>query len=325
MRPCGRSELGAAALALPVLALALMIATQWQRQGLSAAEGVQMARATLVFAAPILLGAAIGITTARLRRSPPPASTAKDACGWWSRPSRSLILGVRPKSPRHSTTAPRTSADAAPRRILGLGGRFVHQDAADTPNTQLAIYDYAPAPVIYEGRALSAKPGMAMMDQVNGTRVGVVAHCEGGYVSGLVGCAAYDPNGKLIEKFGGDWTKPENLVVNGPYKAAEWRKGDFLRSVKNDKWEGADKLCFSEVVYFPVSNHDQKSPLHFGAFLSPYAYVADAHSPKPITTTGGARKSRARSASLTTMAQAPSLSRLQSSSRNGSEIIRDPW
>jgi membrane protease YdiL (CAAX protease family) len=57
-----------AALALPVLALALMIATQWQRQGLSAAEGVQMARATLVFAAPILLGAAIGITTARLRR-----------------------------------------------------------------------------------------------------------------------------------------------------------------------------------------------------------------------------------------------------------------
>jgi oligopeptide transport system substrate-binding protein len=60
-----------------------------------------------------------------------------------------------------------------------------------------------------------------------------------------------------IEKFGGDWTKPENLVVNGPYKAVEWRKGDFLRSVKNEKWEGADKLCFSEVVYFPVSNHDQ--------------------------------------------------------------------
>jgi predicted dehydrogenase len=95
-------------------------------------------------------------------------------------------------------------ADTAPRRILGLGGRFVHKDAADTPNTQIAVYDYPKVPVIYEGRALSAKPGMAMMDQVNGVRVGVVAHCEGGYVSGLAGCAAHDPSGKVIKKFAGD-------------------------------------------------------------------------------------------------------------------------
>ena len=31
-----------------------------------------------------------------------------------------------------------------------------------------------------------------------------MAHCEGGYISGLIGCAAYDPNGKLIRKFVGD-------------------------------------------------------------------------------------------------------------------------
>ena len=95
-------------------------------------------------------------------------------------------------------------ADAAPRRVLGLGGRYARNDAAETPNTQMAIYDYANTPVIYEGRALSAKPGMMMSDQVNGIRVGVVAHCEGGYVSGLVGCAAYDPSGKVVKKFGGD-------------------------------------------------------------------------------------------------------------------------
>jgi predicted dehydrogenase len=95
-------------------------------------------------------------------------------------------------------------ADAAPRRVLGLGGRFVHQDAAETPNTHLAIYDYPGVPVIFEARALPAKPGMMMMDQANGIRVGVVAHCEGGYVSGLVGCAAYDPAGKVIKKFVGD-------------------------------------------------------------------------------------------------------------------------
>lgn len=32
----------------------------------------------------------------------------------------------------------------------------------------------------------------------------MVAHCEGGYVSGLVGCTAYDPAGKVIQKFVGD-------------------------------------------------------------------------------------------------------------------------
>lgn len=61
----------------------------------------------------------------------------------------------------------------------------------------------------------------------------------------------------VVEKVGSEWTDPKNIVVNGPYKVTEWKKGDFLLSVKNDKFEGADKLCFSEVVYFPVSNHDQ--------------------------------------------------------------------
>jgi len=95
-------------------------------------------------------------------------------------------------------------ADTPPRRVLGLGGRFGPDDYADTPNTQIAVYDYENVPLIYESRGLPAKPGTTVLDQVNGIRVGVVAHCEGGYVSGAVGCAAYDPAGKLIKKFGGD-------------------------------------------------------------------------------------------------------------------------
>lgn len=58
-----------------------------------------------------------------------------------------------------------------------------------------------------------------------------------------------------VEKFGNDWTKPENLVVNGPYKLAEWRTGDFLRSVKNPLFEGVEDICFNEVVYLPVDDH----------------------------------------------------------------------
>jgi hypothetical protein len=37
----------------------------------------------------------------------------------------------------------------------------------------------------------------------------------------------------VIDALGDAWTKPENIVVNGPYKLAEWRTGDFLRSVND--------------------------------------------------------------------------------------------
>lgn len=57
-----------AALSLPVLALALMIAMRWQDAGLTAAEGLRMAGTTLVFAAPVLLGFIAGLALARIRR-----------------------------------------------------------------------------------------------------------------------------------------------------------------------------------------------------------------------------------------------------------------
>lgn len=60
----------------------------------------------------------------------------------------------------------------------------------------------------------------------------------------------------IVEKFGEKWTLPENIVVNGPYKMAEMRQNDFIRSVSNDKWDGAKDLCFKEVIYLPVNDHD---------------------------------------------------------------------
>jgi len=95
-------------------------------------------------------------------------------------------------------------ADGPPRRVLGLGGRYVHDDAAETPNTQLAVYDYPAAPVIFEQRGLPAKPGVNYMDQTGGLRVGVIAHCEGGTLAGLIGCTANDPKGKVIKNFPGE-------------------------------------------------------------------------------------------------------------------------
>lgn len=56
------------AVMLPLLALVAMIAMRWQRNGLSAAEGLAALGPTLIFAAPVLLGVVAGIALARLKR-----------------------------------------------------------------------------------------------------------------------------------------------------------------------------------------------------------------------------------------------------------------
>ena len=59
-----------------------------------------------------------------------------------------------------------------------------------------------------------------------------------------------------IEAFGDDWSDPENIVVNGPYKLVQFRTGDFLRSVANPEFEGVENLCFKEVIYYPYDDLD---------------------------------------------------------------------
>jgi predicted dehydrogenase len=91
-----------------------------------------------------------------------------------------------------------------PRRVLSFGNRFGVEGVAETPNTHCAVYDYPEIPLLFEHRALPARPGVNFMDQHGGLRTGVVAHCEGGSVAGLIGATAYDPAGKVIRKFVGD-------------------------------------------------------------------------------------------------------------------------
>lgn len=77
------------------------------------------------------------------------------------------------------------------------------------------------------------------------------------YLPGLLKhYTAYPIPAHVVEKVGDDWTKPENIVVNGPYKVVEWRSGDFIRSVANENFAGAADLCFKEVIYFTASDHD---------------------------------------------------------------------
>jgi predicted dehydrogenase len=92
-----------------------------------------------------------------------------------------------------------------PRRVISIGGRFGYDDDGETPNTQIAYYDYPECPMIYEVRGLPAKSGVNWMDQYRGVRFGLIIQCENGYFAGGRGGGwTYDNNDKKLNQFPGD-------------------------------------------------------------------------------------------------------------------------
>jgi predicted dehydrogenase len=93
--------------------------------------------------------------------------------------------------------------DTAAPRVVSLGGRFGYDDDGETPNTQVAVFDYRPAPIYCEVRALPERRGAAGMDSFLGIKTGMILQCEGGYLTGAhLSAAAYDLQGKKIREFG---------------------------------------------------------------------------------------------------------------------------
>lgn len=103
-----------------------------------------------------------------------------------------------------------------PPSVMSIGGRFGYEDDAETPNTQICVFGYEKAPLIFEVRGLPAKTGVTYMDAFRGSRVGVVAQYEGGYLtiseSGTV--LIFDNNNKKLESFteGGPATHRANFI-----------------------------------------------------------------------------------------------------------------
>lgn len=54
----------------------------------------------------------------------------------------------------------------------------------------------------------------------------------------------------VVEKYGKDWVKPENIVVNGAYKLAEWVPNVHTKLVKNEAFYDADNVAIDEVIYY---------------------------------------------------------------------------
>src|SRR5205085_9204444 len=87
-----------------------------------------------------------------------------------------------------------------PRSVLSLGGRFGYVDDGETANTQMCVFDYGDAELIFEVRGLPTK-------DLHGAKVGNLFFGS----EGIVVCPTYkggfalSPDGKKVKEFdGGD-------------------------------------------------------------------------------------------------------------------------
>ena len=115
--------------------------------------------------------------------------------------------------------------DSLAPRAISFGGEFLWDDDRQTPNTQVAYYDYEPAPIIFEMRNLPHKKGDSAMDLTyRRTRAYMAIECEDGY---FAGGWAYDNNDKKIRQFKvtGGGSHHENFI-----KAVRSRKVSDLNA-----------------------------------------------------------------------------------------------
>jgi oligopeptide transport system substrate-binding protein len=50
-----------------------------------------------------------------------------------------------------------------------------------------------------------------------------------------------------VQRHGKNWTEPQNIVTNGPFKLASWRHDASLRLVKNTRWRNAKSVRLSRI------------------------------------------------------------------------------
>jgi len=99
-----------------------------------------------------------------------------------------------------------------PKHVTTFGNRFLWKDAGETPNMQVAAYDFEEAPVIVEVNNFTIAPDNRRSPTFRRTRMGEIVICEGGEFRGHGGGKVYDNDGKVLKKFGGGNPHQKNFI-----------------------------------------------------------------------------------------------------------------
>ncbi|MBS0659550.1 MAG: peptide ABC transporter substrate-binding protein [Verrucomicrobia bacterium] len=64
-----------------------------------------------------------------------------------------------------------------------------------------------------------------------------------------------DKHGKRYDR-GNRWTRPENIVGNGPFILKEWKTNDRIVVSKNDKYWDATQVQLKEIHFYPIESNE---------------------------------------------------------------------
>lgn len=62
-------------------------------------------------------------------------------------------------------------------------------------------------------------------------------------------------HGEINTAFSSPWTRPGNIVSNGPFKLKEWRTNHFLEVEKNENYWDADQVSLEGIRYLPIKDY----------------------------------------------------------------------
>lgn len=62
-------------------------------------------------------------------------------------------------------------------------------------------------------------------------------------------------HGKITTAFSSQWTKPGNIVSNGPFKLKEWRTNHFIEVERNTEYWDTERVQLNGIRYLPISNY----------------------------------------------------------------------
>ncbi len=129
--------------------------------------------------------------------------------------------------------------DTLPKSVITLGGRFGYRDNGETPNTELAFYDYGDVHLIFEVRGLDTP-------DYKGAKIGNIWYGTEGYMVAPNNSSAvvYDNNGNKVKEFSGGGDHPRNFI-----EAVRSRRADKLFCPVSEGHQSAALCHVANVSY----------------------------------------------------------------------------
>ncbi len=121
-----------------------------------------------------------------------------------------------------------------------------------------AEYAYFPAMVIKGADAFNSGKGKAEdvgYKAIDANTLEVSLTGPAPYAVDMMAHSSFGPVPQwAVEKFGNDWTKPSNIVTNGPYLLKDWKVQEYLLMEKNPKYWDAKNVKIKSIKVLPGDN-----------------------------------------------------------------------